>query len=100
MAQRQLDLGPLTAFSAELEDNLNRFLDDVTANAPPELRDILFESKQSTLGRAIAADLVDIIPIVGDISNFFRVRQVPLVLPWGSRPKIRNRSVPASPLLF
>ncbi len=74
MVRGQLDLGPLAAFTGELEDNLNRFLDDVAASAPPEIRDILFESKQSTLGRAVAADVIDIIPFVGDAANFFRVR--------------------------
>lgn len=74
MTTRQFDLGPLTAFTAALEDNFNKFLDDVAANAPPELRDILFESKQATMGRALAADAVDVIPILGDVSNFFRVR--------------------------
>lgn len=74
MTTRKFDLGPLTVFTAELEDNFNRFLDDVAAGAPSELRDILFESTQSTLGRAIVADVIDVIPIVGDASNFFRVR--------------------------
>lgn len=69
-----IDLTPLTKFATDLEDNLNRFLDEVAANAPTEIRDVLFESKQSTLGRAIAADVVDIIPLVGDAANFFRVR--------------------------
>lgn len=54
--------------------DMRRFLDDVAAKAPDEMRDILFESKQSSLGRAIAADLVDAIPIVGDALNLFRVR--------------------------
>lgn len=74
MTTRQFGLGPLTDFTAALEDNFNKWLDEVAAGAPPELRDILFESKQSTMGRAIAADVVDVIPIVGDIANFFRVR--------------------------
>jgi hypothetical protein len=74
MADGQLDLGLLTAFSAQPVDNLNRFLDDAAANAPPELRDILFESRQSTMGRAILADVIDVIPLGGDISNFFPVR--------------------------
>lgn len=55
-------------------DEVRRFLDEVAETAPPEIKDILFESKQTTLGRAIAADLWDAIPIVGDASNFFRVR--------------------------
>lgn len=74
MTTRQFGLGPLTDFTAALEDNFNKWLDEVAAGAPPEVRDILFESKQSTMGRAIAADLVDVIPIVGDVFNFFRVR--------------------------
>ncbi len=74
MVERQLDLGPLAAFAASLEDNFNQFLDEVAASAPPDLRDVLFESKQSTFGRAVLADLVDIIPVVGDAANFFRVR--------------------------
>lgn len=74
MVNRRLDLGPLTALAADVETNVNRFLDDVAAGAPEELRDILFESKQSTMGRAIVADVIDVIPLVGDFSNFFRVR--------------------------
>ena len=66
--------GPLTAFLEEAEENFNQFLDAVVASAPPELRDILFESKQKTMGRAVAADLFDVIPVIGDISNLFRVR--------------------------
>lgn len=67
-------LSPLTSLAGQLENNLNRFLDDVAASAPVEFRDVLFESKQSSLGRAIAADVVDIIPVLGDAANFFRVR--------------------------
>ncbi len=74
MVRQQLTLGPLTAFAGEMEDNFNRFLDDFAAGAPPELRDVLFESRQSTLGRALLADAIDVIPVVGDVSNFFRVR--------------------------
>jgi len=57
-----------------IEDQINQFLDKLPQTAPPQIRDILFESKQSTLGRAILSDLVDIIPVAGDLSNFFRVR--------------------------
>ena len=67
-------LEPLTEFLSEVEDNFDSFLDQVAAAAPQELREILFESKQSTMGRAIVADLVDVIPILGDVSNLFRVR--------------------------
>lgn len=75
MAEGQIELlAPLAALSGEMENNLNSFLDQVAANAPPELRDILFEAKQSTMGRAIMADVIDVIPVVGDVSNFFRVR--------------------------
>jgi hypothetical protein len=38
------------------------------------VRYILFESRQSTLGRVLLADSIDVIPVVGDVSNFFRVR--------------------------
>lgn len=55
-------------------DEVRRFLDEVAETAPPEIKDILFESTQTSLGRAIAADLWDAIPIVGDASNLFRVR--------------------------
>ena len=50
------------------------FLDDVANRAPDEVRDVLFESKQASLGRAVAADLIDAVPILGDASNIFRVR--------------------------
>lgn len=67
-------LDPLTAFLEEAENNFLEFLDAVVASAPPELREILFESEQRTMGRAVAADLFDVIPVIGDISNLFRVR--------------------------
>jgi hypothetical protein len=35
---------------------------------------VLFESKHNTLGRAILSDLVDLIPVAGDISNYYRVK--------------------------
>jgi len=74
MAPPQLALQPLTVLAREMENNINRFLDEVAAGAPPEIRDILFESRQSTMGRALLADAIDVIPVVGDVSNFFRVR--------------------------
>ena len=58
----------------QFETDMRRFLDEVSEFAPPELRDILFESTQSSFARAVAADLLDIVPVVGDVSNFFRVR--------------------------
>ena len=85
-------LEPLTAFFAEIEDNFNKFLDQVAAVAPSELRDILFESKQSTMGRAIAADLLDVIPVLGDVSNLFRVRHA------GTVGETRPRRVPRQTL--
>lgn len=57
-----------------LEDKFNRLLDAIPRLSPEELRDMLFESKQSTLGKAVLADLIDVIPIGGDISNLFRCR--------------------------
>lgn len=57
-----------------LEDEFNRLLDKIPRLSPEELRDVLFESKQSTLGKAILADLLDAVPIAGDVSNIFRVR--------------------------
>lgn len=67
-------LEPLTAFLEEAEDNFLQFLDSIVASAPPQLREVLFESEQKTMGRAVAADLFDVIPVIGDISNLFRVR--------------------------
>lgn len=46
MADGQLDLPPLTALATGMESNLNCFLDDFPAGAPPELRDVLFETRQ------------------------------------------------------
>lgn len=67
--------GELLGFGPQaLEDKFNRLLDAIPRAAPESLRDVLFESKQSTLGKAIAADLLDALPIVGDVGNFFRVR--------------------------
>lgn len=62
-----------------LEDEFNRLLDTIPKLSPEEFRDVLFESKQSTLGKAILADLLDAVPIAGDIGNFFRVRHAGLV---------------------
>lgn len=56
------------------EDEFNHALDNIPRLSPVEIRDMLFESKQSTLGKAILADLIDIVPIAGDISNIFRCR--------------------------
>lgn len=45
---------------------------------PPPDRDALqriaFGSEHRTLAEALAADLLDVIPIVGDVSNAYRVR--------------------------
>lgn len=56
------------------ESEVKGFLDGIAENAPPQVRDILFLSEQSSLGRAVVADLVDAIPFVGDAANVFRVR--------------------------
>jgi len=53
-------------------------MDKMIEGAPSELRDVLFEAKQDKLGKAIVADIIDAIPIVGDISNIFRVRDAAL----------------------
>ena len=39
-----------------------------------DLKRILFTTDIRDIGEAIVADIVDAIPIVGDISNFFKVR--------------------------
>ena len=57
-----------------LEDQFNRLLDVIPELSPEALRDLLFQSKQSTLGKAILADLMDAVPIAGDVSNLFRCR--------------------------
>jgi len=57
-----------------VEAALHRFADVLPEACPEELRDILFESKQRTLGRAIAADVLDAFPILGDVGNFYRTR--------------------------
>jgi hypothetical protein len=38
-----------------VEQNFKQFLDNTVANAPPELRDVHFESRQNTMVRAVAA---------------------------------------------
>jgi hypothetical protein len=48
-----------------MENNFNRFLDDVAGGVPSQIRDVLFESRQSTMGRALLADAIDVIPEVG-----------------------------------
>lgn len=57
-----------------LEDEFNRLLDAIPKLSPEEVRDLLFESKQSTLGKAILADLIDLIPILSEVSGVFRCR--------------------------
>lgn len=57
-----------------LEDQFNRLLDAIPRLSPEELRDMLFESKQSTLGKAVLADLTDLIPILSEVSGVFRSR--------------------------
>lgn len=56
------------------EDALNELLDRIPKLSPEELRDVLFESKQSTLGKAVLADLTDLIPILSEVSGVFRSR--------------------------
>lgn len=92
MANNNLPFEPITDLAAQLQDGLDRFFEDVVQNAPPEMRDILFESKQSTLGRAMLADVVDVIPVVGDVSNFFRVRHA------GQVGQVRTKRVPRQSL--
>ena len=58
----------------ELEDGLNRLLDKIRDAAPPLLREVMLESKQDTMGKSILADVVDVIPFVGDAANMYRVR--------------------------
>jgi len=58
----------------ELEDGLNKLLDKIRDSAPPLLREVMMESKQDTMGKSILADVVDVIPFVGDLGNMFRVR--------------------------
>ncbi len=64
----------LAAIAPELEDKLNRLLEIVPEVCSEDLRDVLFESKQTSLGKAIAADILDAFPILGDIGNFYRTR--------------------------
>lgn len=45
----------------------------VTKTLGPQFRDVLIGAEQSELLKALAADLVDIIPVVGDIANVARV---------------------------
>jgi len=63
-----------TLLPEEMADKLNAVLDIVPGLCPERFRDALFESKQSTLGKAVLADLLDAVPIVGDVGNFYRVR--------------------------
>ena len=68
-----------------LEDEFNWLLDRIPKLSPEELRDMLFESKQSSLGKAVLADLLDAVPIAGDISNIFRCRDAAKV--YRKRPR-------------
>ena len=56
------------------EDGLDQALSRIEESAPANIREVLFSSQQSTLGKAVLADVVDIIPLVGDAANIFRVR--------------------------
>ena len=58
----------------ELEDRVNQLLDMIRDAAPPLLREVVLESKQDTMGKALLADIVDVIPFVGDAANTYRVR--------------------------
>lgn len=65
---------PLDFTAAFLQDRVEAFLDGLGASLPPEFRDLLAQSTQTSLGRAILADLFDAVPIVGDLANLLRVR--------------------------
>ncbi len=78
------------------EDALNTLLDTVPRLAPEQIRDILFESKQSSLGKAILADLLDAVPIAGEIGNFFRVRDAAKA----GREKLRRVTLQLIDMLF
>jgi hypothetical protein len=66
---RQLPIIP-----ERVEAAVSRLADIVPEVCPAGLRDVLFESKQSSLGKAMLADLLDAVPVVGDIGNFYRVK--------------------------
>ena len=63
---------------AFITDLLNRCFDQISGAIEKVLgktgRDILIGSSQAELRQAILADLLDIIPIVGDASNILRVQ--------------------------
>ncbi|MFH1486820.1 MAG: hypothetical protein ABIH46_12185 [Chloroflexota bacterium] len=63
---------------AFITDLLNRVFDDVSGAIEKTLgttgRDILIGSSQAELRQAILADICDIVPIAGDISNILRVQ--------------------------
>lgn len=65
---------PLRFAAAFLQDRIEDLLDGLVEVLPPEARDFLAQSKQNSLGRAVLADLVDIVPILGDVANLLRVR--------------------------
>ena len=57
-----------------MDDQVNNFLDRIENMAPPFVREVALSSKQDTMGKAALADAVDVIPIIGDVANMFRVR--------------------------
>ena len=64
----------LAVIPERLEGTINRLAEILPEVCPEELRDILFESKQTSLPKAIAADILDVFPILGDIGNFYRTK--------------------------
>jgi len=64
----------LAVIPERVEAAVNRLADILPEVTPGELRDVLFESKQSSLPKAVVADVLDAVPILGDIGNFYRTR--------------------------
>lgn len=59
----------------EAVDNLYHTLDDGTRRVlGTRIRDVLLGSQQRGIIDAVVADVVDVIPIAGDLSNLMRVR--------------------------
>ena len=59
------------------DDPINKFFMSIIENCKKrygeEFCNILFGAEHKSLREAILADIIDTLPIIGDISNFFRV---------------------------
>lgn len=60
--------------ATSIQDTINDIMKTVADYIPERPSRILFSSRQNSLKEAILADLLDAVPIAGEVSNAFRVR--------------------------